>query len=342
MTPTMLVTGAAGFIGANACSRFDEAGFDVVGVDDLSRRGSEVNAGWLRDHTGVELHRTDVRDRAAMREIVTSVDPAAVLHLAGQVAVTTSVERPAEDFSVNAEGTLRLLEVLRRSGTDAHLVFASTNKVYGDLGETEIVEREDRYDFADRPEGIGEDQPLSFHTPYGCSKGAADQYVLDYARTYGLRTTCLRQSCIYGPRQMGVEDQGWVAWFARAALEGAPITVFGDGKQVRDLLYVDDLVELFETILERPEATAGRAYNVGGGRPFTRSVLEVLGYLDGIVDRELDVSFDDWRPSDQRVFYCDNTKLRDEVGWRPSTPPREGIGRLVAWIESAESLPAVV
>lgn len=328
----ILITGAAGFIGSNAAARFAAEGLEVDAIDDFSREGSERNAGWLAKDHGVDVEPVDIRDRAALVRRIRNHEPQAVLHLAAQTAVTTSVEDPDNDHRVNVSGTLNVLEAVRRHVPEAHVVFASTNKVYGELADVEIEEAGTRYRYQELSDGIDETRPLDFRTPYGVSKGAADQYVLDWARTYGLKTTTLRQSCIYGPRQVGVESQGWVAWFVRAALADREITIYGDGKQVRDLLYVDDLLNLVSAVLADPGASAGHAFNIGGGREFSLSLLELLELLEEKIGRTVAVTHDDWREGDQRVFYCDIGKARDRLGWRPEVAPGEGVGQLIAWV----------
>ena len=260
-----LVTGGAGFIGCNAAQRWMRQGHEVVVLDDLSRHGADRNLSWLQTQGRFVFERIDVRDaRAIDAAVQRHTDTDVVLHLAAQVAVTTSVTEPRHDFEVNALGTFNLLEAVRRHAPLAAFLYASTNKVYGGLEHVGVVLRDGRHAFADRPDGIGEDTPLDFHSPYGCSKGAADQYVRDYARIYGLRTVSFRQSCIYGWRQFGVEDQGWVAWFTIAAVTGQPVTIYGDGRQVRDLLFVDDLCEAYDAAVERIERASGQVFNLGG------------------------------------------------------------------------------
>lgn len=329
---SILITGAAGFIGSNAAARFAGRDLAVGAVDDFSREGADRNADWLADEHGVRVERLDVRDLEAVERRVRGGEPDAVLHLAAQTAVTRSVEDPRTDAAVNVRGTLNVLEAVRRHAPGAHVLFASTNKVYGELGDVAVEEGESRYRYRDLPAGIDEARPLDFRTPYGVSKGAADQYVLDWARTFGLTTTTLRQSCIYGPRQVGVEAQGWVAWFVRAALADREITIYGDGKQVRDLLHVDDLLDLFEAALARPGASSGEAFNVGGGHKFTLSLVELLDLLEDELGRPIRVTHDDWREGDQRVFYCDTTKARDRLGWAPEVAPAEGVRRLIGWV----------
>ena len=338
----IIVTGSAGFIGtAFVRSMASTPDVEIVGVDDLSRRGSAANLSWLMRHVpNHAFERLDVTSVAAMDDLLQRHrEAAAVLHLAGQTAVTTSVADPRRDFEVNALGTLNLLEAVRRFAPRAAVLFASTNKVYGAMEDESIVRRGDRYEFGHRPFGIDEHYPLDFHSPYGCSKGSADQYVHDYARIYGLRTVVFRQSCIYGPRQYGFEEQGWVAWFAIAGQLNAPITVFGDGCQVRDLLWIDDLCDLYRTAIAGIDRVAGRVYNIGGGPANALSVREVLRLLERISGRPLNISSGPWRPGDQRLFIADTRTITRDLGWTPRMPAAEGVGRLVDWI--AQSLPEI-
>ncbi len=336
MAKRMLITGGAGFIGSHAALHFAARGWTVSVLDNLSRRGSDLNLAHLRETMACDFRLGDVRSSGDVEDWVASAGKLdAVVHLAAQVAVTTSVEDPRTDFDVNAGGTLNVLEAVRAHAPQAKLIFASTNKVYGGLEQRPVVLKDGRYDFADLPRGVSEEEPLDFHSPYGCSKGAADQYVRDYARIYGLHTVVVRQSCIYGTRQFGVEDQGWVAWFAIAALAGQPITVYGDGRQVRDLLWVDDLLGLYDACLER--AVPGSIYNAGGGPGQRASVLDVLGLLEAILGKRVEYGFAGWRPGDQKVFYSDNGKARSELGWEPVTDITTGVEKLEGWIASNAS-----
>ncbi len=338
MSDALLITGGAGFIGANAVHFFARRGWEVTALDNFSRDGTERNADWLRQETGVEIERLDIRDASALEAAVGRRPYQAVLHLASQVAVTLSVADPREDFEINALGTFNLLEAVRRHCPDAAVINASTNKVYGRLEGVRVVERERRYEYEDLPDGVGEDQPLQFHSPYGCSKGAADQYALDYARIYALSATTFRQSCIYGTRQFGMADQGWVTWFAIAAVYGRPITIFGDGRQTRDLLWVDDLLAAYEQAFRAPDVVRGQAFNVGGGADNSLSLLELLAILEEELGRPVPVRHDSWRPGDQPVFIADSSKLRRTLGWRPQVGVREGIRRLVGWVQANPSL----
>ena len=326
-----LIIGGAGFIGVNLAASLLADGEQVVVLDNFARAGTRDNAEWLRgSFPDAPIVEADIRhDVDALAEHVSTAD--AVYHLAAQVAVTTSVEDPRLDFAVNALGTLNVLEAARLENPRVPLVFASTNKVYGGLEDIPIAERETRYEYADGRAGVTERDPLDFHSPYGCSKGAADQYVRDYARVFDMRTVVLRQSCIYGPRQFGIEDQGWLAWFCIAAALGRPLTLYGSGKQVRDVLHVADLIALFSLAVERIEVARGKIYNVGGGPTRALSLLEAIELLEADLG-EIDYSFAPWRPGDQMVYVSDIAKARDELGWEPRIEPPEGIRELVAWV----------
>lgn len=336
----LAIVGGAGFIGANLADSVLAEGGRVTLIDTLARPGVERNLAWLRDRYGARVThaRVDVRDGAALEPLVATAR--GVVHLAAQVAVTTSLADPLEDFSVNAAGTLALLEAVRRANPRAPVVFASTNKVYGDLADLALVEGARTYAPSDgemRAHGVGEATPLSFHTPYGCSKGVADQYVLDYARSYGLRTAVLRMSCIYGPRQFGTEDQGWVAHFLIRALRGEPITVFGDGKQVRDVLHVRDAVAAYRAALAKIDAIAGRAFNLGGGPRNAVSLVEVLDAI-GALAGPVRIERSAWRQGDQLWFVADTRALERALGWRATTGWRDGLADLAAWLETQDFL----
>jgi CDP-paratose 2-epimerase len=337
----IMITGGAGFIGCNLAAACIRSGHQVTLYDNLSRRGSEVNLGWLQATFGrdaVVFVRGDIREYQAVLKAMQGQET--VYHLAAQTAVTTSVADPRFDFEINALGTFNVLEAARHAGEDPIFIFASTNKVYGGMEDAAVVEGPTRYSLAAYPGGVSEARVLDFHSPYGCSKGAADQYVRDYARMYGLRSVVFRQSCIYGQRQMGVEDQGWVAWFVIAAVTGKPITIYGNGRQVRDLLHVDDLVRAFEMATGQIKATAGQVYNLGGGPENTLSIWAEFGpLLSEILGRPVTPgAYHDWRPGDQPVFVADVGKARREFGWTPRVGVREGIERLVAWVQANQEL----
>jgi len=332
------ITGGAGFIGANSADYFLKQGHEVVVYDNLSRVGGPANLAWLRQrHGGLHFVRGDVRNYERLAEAIRGAD--VVVHLASQVAVTSSVLDPRTDFEINALGTFNVLEAVRHVCPEAAVLYASTNKVYGGMEEVAITTGDGRYAYADFPDGISESYPLDFHSPYGCSKGAGDQYTLDYARIYGLRTLVFRQSCIYGPRQFGVEDQGWVAHFVIAAAFNRPITIYGDGRQVRDLLHVNDLIRAYELGLKRIDEQRGEVFNVGGGPANTISIWAEFGpLLESLAERPLSVTYSDWRPGDQRVFVADVGKAAEKLGWRPSISPQEGIRQLYSWVVSHPQL----
>jgi CDP-paratose 2-epimerase len=329
----VFVTGGAGFIGCNASSRLLKEGHEVVVFDNLSRRGTLSNLLWLREQGNLGFVAGDLRNAAQVATAVQDNGPFdLVLHLAAQVAVTTSVTNPREDFEINAMGTFNLLEALRQHNPDAFLIYASTNKVYGGMENIEVELQGERYGYRDYPNGISEESLLDFHSPYGCSKGAADQYVRDYGRIYGIPSVVFRQSCIYGYRQFGIEDQGWVAWFTIANELGKDITIYGDGKQVRDVLFIDDLVNAYLKAYENRDKTTGRIYNVGGGAGNTMSLLELLSFMEDLCGKKITYTWDDWRPGDQKVFVCDIAKAAEDFGWKPEYSPQAGVEKLWRWV----------
>jgi CDP-paratose 2-epimerase len=340
MKEHIVVTGGAGFIGSNLVHELLSAGRAVTVFDALLRRGTEHNLAWLRkQHPQGQLRfiHGDVRDFAALRSAVADAD--VIYHLAAQVAVTSSVEDPRTDYEINALGTFNLLEAARLTGRHPIIVFTSTNKVYGGMEDVVTIERRTRYEYRDLPHGVPEAQPLDFHSPYGCSKGAADQYVRDYGRIYGLPTVVFRMSCIYGPRQFGNEDQGWLAHFLIAALTGRPITIYGNGKQVRDVLFVEDLVRALRLAVERIDSTAGQAFNIGGGPANTLAVWqEFRDLLADLKGEQVPASYDDWRPGDQPCYVSDIRKASRLLGWGPQVSKEEGVRRLWEWVVSEEGL----
>jgi CDP-paratose 2-epimerase len=335
---TILVTGGAGFIGVHTALHFAKNGWAVHVIDNLSRQGTQHNLEWLQNEAAIEFSRCDLRDYEQLKTIFKRVQPDVVIHLAAQVAVTTSVRDPREDFEINALGTFNLLECIRNDCPGTFLINASTNKVYGKMEMLNITERNGRYEYADLNQGIPEEFPLDFHSPYGCSKGTADQYTLDYARIYGLRTTTFRQSCIYGTRQFGIEDQGWVAWFSIAATLGKHISVFGDGKQTRDVLHVKDLVAAYSKAIEKQSSIAGQAFNIGGGPSNTLSLLELLEYLKRESRIPLEYSFHGWRPGDQLTFVCNIQKAKKFLDWEPKMTVEEGVTELIQWTSNNSRL----
>jgi CDP-paratose 2-epimerase len=340
----IVVTGGAGFIGSNLVDRLASQGHEVVVLDALSRPGVERNLAWLEQRHPRRIRSVvaDIRDRRAVGKVIDGA--AAVFHLAAQVAVTTSMVDPIEDFETNVAGAINVLEAARRQRGETPVIFASTNKVYGDLADVRLTLADGAYAPADPAflrHGVGEDRPLDFHTPYGCSKGAADQYMLDYARSFDLPTCVLRMSCIYGPRQMGTEDQGWVAHFLIRALAGEPITLYGDGRQVRDVLFVDDAVDAYVAALERIQAIKGQAFNLGGGPRNAVSLLELIGHMETLLGRPVETRFEDWRPGDQRYYVSDARSVRTVLGLAPPVGWRDGVARLAAWLEQERAAPQV-
>lgn len=333
-----LITGGCGFIGVNFAEKLLKRGDRVVLLDNLSRKGTVSNLNYLLSNfDNVAFEHADIRvDSQKMVDLVSEVD--AVYHLASQVAVTTSVKNPKEDFDINALGTFNLLEAVRMSSRKPLFLYASTNKVYGGMEDIEVVEGEERYSYKSLPHGINESQTLDFHSPYGCSKGSADQYVRDYSRIYDLQTVVMRQSCIYGPRQFGIEDQGWVAWFTIASMFGHDITIYGNGKQVRDVLYVDDLFEAWDIATKKIKNTSGKIYNVGGGSKRTLSLLDLLELLEEIKGSSIKVSYSDWRPGDQPVYVSDISKIEQDLGWTPKISARAGVKKLYGWVEKNKDL----
>ena len=331
-TKRVLITGGAGFVGCNAARFFGARNWNVTVLDNLSRQGTDKNLAWLRDGTTFDFEHVDVRDRAAIDRIMANGRFDAIIHLAAQVAVTTSVTDPSTDFAVNAFGTFNMLDAVRLHCPEAVFIFASTNKVYGKIAAAGSELRGNRYAYLDRPHGISETEPLDFLSPYGCSKGAADQYTLDFARMYKIPATSFRQSCIYGPRQFGVEDQGWVAWFAIASVLGRDITIFGDGKQVRDVLHVNDLLHAYEAVIRAPEKITAEAFNVGGGPGQILSLIDLIAMLERRLGRKVPVKWDDWRPGDQQVYISDIRKLDRLLDWKPEIGVGAGITQLIDWV----------
>lgn len=336
----VFITGGAGFIGINAAKYFLDKGDDVVIFDNFSRFGGKDNIEWLQKATKKqpEVIKGDIRTEGeTLQKLMQEVDM--VLHLAGQVAVTTSVKNPREDFEINILGTFNMLEAVRLSGNNPVFIYSSTNKVYGALENLKITEGKTRYTFDDMQNGINENQNIDFHSPYGCSKGAADQYVRDYHRIYGLNTVVFRQSCIYGPRQFGIEDQGWIAWFIIALIMGKKITIYGNGKQVRDILYIDDLVQAYDLAFSNIQKTKGQIYNIGGGTKNSLSIwYELQPILEKLFERPLIPSFASWRSGDQPIYISDIRKAAKTFDWKPQVSVEDGIKRLYKWIRTNKTL----
>lgn len=335
---TILIIGGAGFVGINNADYLLNKKYKVILADNLSRKGSAYNLKWLRKKWGksFEFFRLHViEDQKKLSALIKRVD--AVYHFAAQVAVTTSVIDPLNDFQINARGTLNVLESIRNSPNKPALLFSSTNKVYGNMENLGVKLTKNGYRYKTLA-GIKESQPLDFHSPYGCSKGAADQYVRDYARIYGLKTVVFRQSCIYGTHQFGVEDQGWVAWFSISSILDRPITIYGDGYQSRDVLFVEDLCELYELALRNIPKLNGKIYNVGGGPSNVLSVLGTVNILEQVLGKKIKYSFSDWRPGDQKVFVSDIGLIAKDLNWKPRTDFRKGLQKLIDWAQENKSL----
>jgi CDP-paratose 2-epimerase len=337
MPKVILITGGAGFIGSNLAASYLADGCRVIVFDNLSRPGVESNLEWLERSFGnrIETRCEDIRDANAVTQAVNAAD--AIFHLAAQVAVTSSLETPLTDFAVNVTGTLHVLEAIRLSARRPPLLFTSTNKVYGALDDLQLLEGEHRWEPAGETarDGISERRPLDFHSPYGCSKGSADAYVLDYARSFGLRSVVFRMSCIYGPRQFGTEDQGWVAHFVRAIREGRDLMIYGDGKQVRDLLFIEDLVRAMKRAEANSARLAGEAFNLGGGSVRSASLLEVVREISKVTGMHTRLQFEAPRVGDQKWYVSDTQKFEIASAWRPYTGVQEGIAALNRWLDES-------
>lgn len=335
----IFITGGAGFIGVHTANYYLSKGDKVTIFDNFSRKGTKENTAWLKKKYGsknLTVIRGDIRDFNILKQSIPGHD--VIIHLAGQVAVTTSVVNPRQDFEINALGTFNVLEAIQLHASNSILLFASTNKVYGGMEKIKIIKDNNRYKYQDLPNGIPETQNLDFHSPYGCSKGAADQYVRDYHRIYGLKTVVFRQSCIYGTHQFGIEDQGWVSWFTIAAVLGKPITVYGDGMQVRDVLFVEDLVNAYDLAISRIKLAAGQIYNVGGGPKFTLSLLELLNLLEKKLGKKIPFTFSDWRPGDQPVYISNIAKIKKGLNWQPQIDVQAGTSKMIDWIVKEKNL----
>jgi len=336
-----LITGGCGFVGSNIAARLIEKGEKVTLLDNLSRFGSSHNLEWLRGLGSLDFIQCDTADASALAKAFKGLRPDVVFHLAGQVAMTTSVKEPYNDFRTNVLGTMNLLEVLRMNAPEAALLYSSSNKVYGSLAGVRLTEKATRYTALDHTSGVDERAPLDFRTPYGCSKGAADQYVQEYARTYGLRTAVFRHSTIYGGRQHSTFDQGWVGWFCMQALaqkknpSSEPFTISGDGKQVRDLLHVEDAVSCYLEAARQIDGIKGEAFNIGGGAANSCSLLELFEMLEGMLGISLKFTKLDWRHEDQRFFVADNSKISRATGWMPQVSREEGVSKTLAWVKEA-------
>lgn len=339
----ILITGGAGFIGSNLSDFYLKNDHEVIIFDSLARANTEKNLEWLKSNhkKGLSFINGDVRKFDQLKTAVKGID--IIFHTAAQVAVTTSVKNPREDFDINALGTFNVLEAARLSNSNPTIAFTSTNKVYGNnVNIVPLVEKDTRYDFSDPKflNGISEDFSTGAdeHTPYGCSKYIADTYMRDYAAVYGSNTVVFRMSCIYGTRQFGTEDQGWVVHFVISSILSRPLTIYGDGKQVRDILFIQDLVNAFNLGTKNISKTKGNAYNIGGGPDNTISLLELISFLEKITNKKINYEFGDWRPFDQKVYYSNIAKAKKDFGWEPKISKEEGIERLIEWVNSNKQL----
>lgn len=334
----VLITGGAGFIGSNLTNHLLKEGAVVTILDNFSRQNVTKNIDWLKSHyPNLSVLEADIREISKIEKTVVNKD--VVFHEAAQVAVTDSVADPVSDFEINARGSLNVLESIRKHNPEAIAVYASTNKVYGGLEHFPVGEQDERYVFTDESllQGVSEGTNLDFHSPYGCSKGTADQYFVDYGRIYDMKTLVFRQSCIYGPRQWGTEDQGWIFHFLKLAYQKQPIKIFGNGKQVRDLLYIDDLINAYEMAISDIDNTFGQAYNVGGGLANSVSLLEAIQMISELLGHEVETKFFDPRPGDQKVFISDNTKAKDNFGWAPKVDVPTGLEKMLEWVRESQS-----
>jgi len=343
----ILITGGAGFVGSHAASFYSKQGVEVLALDNISRFDLLDKKAFTQDHNtkfleslpNVQVYRQDILDLESLTKLVSDCD--AVIHTAAQTAVTASIRDPITDFKTNAEGTLNILEAVRRSKSDCKIIYCSTNKVYGsNVDKINLTEEEKRYSFPNDFVGIPEtfSVDLCEHSPYGCSKLAGDLYVQDYGTTYGLKTCVFRMSCIYGTRQVGVEDQAWISWFTIANIKNKPFTIFGDGKQVRDVLYVDDLIRAYDKFLNGSSSLSGEVFNMGGGRDRTLSLLELLDFLKRKTGKSAQLSYADWRTGDQKVYISDIRKAKELLGWEPEVTVESGLNLLLEWIKENQAV----
>ena len=330
----ILITGGAGFIGTNATINFINKGWKVSIIDNLSKFGTDNNLRYLKKNYLFKFYKIDIRNTKKIDQLFKKNSYDMVLHLAGQVAVTKSLKKPKEDFEINALGTINILEALRKYNKKAFFLNASTNKVYGNMGNVKLSVKKKKYQYKNYPKGIDESFPIDFHSPYGCSKGSAEQYVIDYARAYGLKTTSFRQSCIYGAHQHGIEDHGWIAWFIIAILLKKPFIIYGNGKQVRDILYIDDLIKAYFLAYKNRKKISGEVFNIGGG---PRNAISILELFDRLSEYKKDfnikkLNFSKWRVGDQKIFISDNTKAKKILNWKPEYNITQGINNIFNWI----------
>lgn len=333
-----LITGGCGFIGSNLASEVIKRKEELIVLDNLFRTGSEKNLEWLKTLGNFKFYNRDIRNYNDVENVVKKHKPDIIFHLAGQVAMTTSIEDPRLDFEVNALGTHNLLEAVRKYSNESIILYSSTNKVYGDFENLIFKEEKTRYISEQYPNGFDEKMPLDFHSPYGCSKGAADQYLLDYYRIFGIKTVVFRHSSMFGGRQFSTYDQGWIGWFCKKAIEIKnneieSFTINGNGKQVRDVLYADDVVDLYFKTIDNIDNTKGNVYNIGGGMENSLSLLELFEILENELNIKMKYEKLPWRESDQKIFVADTTKIKKDTNWSPRIDKLEGIRKMLEWIE---------
>lgn len=331
MAKKVLITGGCGFIGTNCAVHHLRKGDKVIIFDNLSRPGAKENLLWLKNQGKFIFVKGDIRNYKKLLEVFKIYKPNLIYHLAAQTTMVESVKNPREDFEINALGTLNVLEATRKETPGAIFIYSSTNKVYGEMKYLKVVEKKKRYEYKDI-KGINESYPLDFHGPYGCSKGCGDQYTLDYFRIFGLKTIVFRQSAIYGPHQFGIEGQGWIAWFCINWIFNRPVTIYGDGKQVRDVLYIDDLLNAFDLAVKNINKTKGKVYNIGGGENFSLSIWELFEILEKLSKRKIKYEISSWRPGDQKVYISDISRAKKDFHWFPKISPTEGIRKLYQWV----------
>lgn len=334
----ILITGGCGFLGSNLASHSIKNGFEVSIIDNLSRKGSDQNLKWLRSIGSFQFHEVDVKEGLKVEEIIKNFTPDIVFHVAGQVAMTTSLVNPKADFETNALGTLNVLEGIRKHSNSSILIYSSTNKVYGDLEDFKYEEAEYRYICHEYPSGFDESLSLNFRTPYGCSKGSADQYVLDYSKNYELKTVVFRHSSIYGGRQFSSYDQGWIGWFVKQVVDGSEFTISGNGKQVRDVLHSKDLINCYFKAIENIEKTSGEVFNIGGGIENSLSILELVKILEEKLGKKANYKNIEVRKSDQKIFVADIKKMYRLTGWKPEVSMTDGINMMIDWIKQSGDL----
>lgn len=337
MKKTILITGGCGFIGTNATKYYLEKGYRAIIFDNLSRVGAKENLEQFKNDPNIVFIKGDIRDSQEIESAFKDYNPQYVLHLAAQVTMVTSVSNPREDFEVNALGTFNVLEALRNYAPEASLIYTSTNKVYGEMADIKTIEEEKRYRYEDII-GINEERGLDFCGPYGCSKGSGDQYTIDWTRIYDLKTVVFRQSGIYGPHQFGIEEQGWLAWFINSLLFDKPVTIYGNGKQTRDVLFIDDLLEAYDLAFQNIEQMKGKAFNIGGGSDYSLSIWELFDILEKISNKKFKYEISEWRPGDQKIYVSDISRIKNVLNWTPKNSPQEGVEKLYNWISLNKEL----